>query len=150
LTDTYYAATQATPVQAPGYTLLADGYHEVTALDLPEVAAAAGCILADADDVLRYAEALFGGKLLTDEQWLKMAEWREMGDALYGLGLMRKQSYGIEFIGHSGGTLGYRAGMYWLPAEDLIIVGLSNLGESDFGSVLVAAVRHVLKADAQR
>ena len=132
LEHTYYAATEATPPQAHAYLLDQGEFQDVTRLDLPEVAGAAGCILTDAADLARFARALFTGDLLTVEQWAEMTAWKPLSQRTdYGLGLMKCTYKGHQYYGHGGETLGYRAAMFWFPQEDLLVIGFANLGYSE-------------------
>ena len=141
LDDTYYAATEQTPPQAHAYLMHEGELHDVTNLDLPQVAGAAGSILTDADDLARFATALFAGDLLTPEQWAAMTDWRAMSSRTdYGLGLMKRQYKGHMYYGHGGETLGYRAAMYWFPDDELLVLGFANLGYSEVEKALTAAI----------
>jgi D-alanyl-D-alanine carboxypeptidase len=147
LRHTYYAATEHTPPQVDGYRRDHMGLHQVTSWDRPEIAAAGGGILTNLADLQAYAQALFGGGLLTPEQWSQMTGWRKMSDTQdYGLGLSRFHEQGLDELGHGGGTLGYRAGMYYIQSEDVLVLGLANRGSSPLEDVMYAALKYLVES----
>ncbi|MHB8568750.1 MAG: serine hydrolase domain-containing protein [Metallibacterium sp.] len=60
------------------------------------------------------------------------------GKTSYGLGLLCADEQGLEVIGHGGGTSGFTSDMYFLPAQDLGVVVLTNLR---LANTFLAAVR---------
>ena len=73
----------------------------------------------------------------------------EGGQVGYGLGI---QKYvlpgGLEMIGHSGGTAGYRSGTFYFPALDLSMAFAISV-QGDPMPVILAALR-VLAPDHAR
>ena len=53
----------------------------------------------------------------------------------YMQGIFRLEDYYNEkdIIGHSGGTLGFRAMMFWIEDTDIVIVTLANVGSMHSG-----------------
>lgn len=159
LWNTVYMATQQ-PTRAlvlPHFST-PEGYRAIPELHAPTLWRGAGAIVSTAGDLLRFARALFGGELLEPESLATMQDWRalplERGPdvALYnitelgfGCGLVRyvKQD-GLEFIGHHGGIIGYRAELLHLPQHGMTVAALGNRHKSDLGRIVYAAVRHLL------
>jgi D-alanyl-D-alanine carboxypeptidase len=148
MADTYYAATEATPEQARGYIRLDGDFVDATEWDNPQAAWATGCILSTVADQLKFVTAMKevdrgGNELLGADSLAQQLDFRALGvdsDTEYGLGIARQEVEGHEVWGHSGGTLAYRAGTYWLPLEDIVVIGFSNWRHGDLESLLIAAV----------
>ncbi|HET7715544.1 MAG TPA: serine hydrolase domain-containing protein [Bauldia sp.] len=106
-----------------GYGMIGGNVVDLTFID-PSMAGAAGggALVTTTDDLATFLKALLAGRLFKDPATLEaMADFvaaeGEGGRVGYGLGL---EKYvlpgGIEMIGHSGGTAGYRSGAFYFPA----------------------------------
>ncbi len=154
LKDTFYAATE--PV--PGGTV--DSYHLIegepvnaSAIHLSAMGAAAG-IVSTTRDLARFADALFGGELLTPATLEEMLAFvpSDRPGIEGGLGVMRLQTPAGELVGHGGDGPGSTARMFRLPAADLTVALLSNTGgdaaEPVADALVVEAVRAALGPEA--
>jgi D-alanyl-D-alanine carboxypeptidase len=89
----------------------------------------AGNIISSADDLSRFAAALFGGALLEPEALAAMQTfvgtrgW-DPPDLTYGLGVMRMQLRAAQpavALGHDGALIGYRTALWYLPGSGVTI-----------------------------
>ena len=116
-----------------------DGKPALIDLDMErfgEAVAPAGAIWSTALDMAKYLLLeLNGGKDAHGEPLLStcLLESRRSGGikidgkTSYGLGLVCADEQGLQVIGHGGSTLGFSSDMYFLPANDLGVVVLTNL-----------------------
>jgi D-alanyl-D-alanine carboxypeptidase len=96
---------------------------------------AAGGMVASARDLVRWARALRDGELLgpaMHEEALTYYPPASGASArsryLQGISWSADFHEGTAAFGHSGGTLGFTAYMYWLEGTDVILVMLANVG----------------------
>ncbi|MEZ5337618.1 MAG: serine hydrolase domain-containing protein [bacterium] len=159
LADTLYMATQEVPGPlAVPHLSARDGYRAIPELHAPTLWRGAGAIVSTASDLLAYSRALFGGGLLGVQLTAAMQDWEDVelsrgpdvglyniSELAFGLGLLRYvKNDGLEFIGHHGGIVGYRAELLWLPRSRMHIVALGNRHKSDLGRIVYAVARHLL------
>lgn len=95
----------------------------------------AGGMVSSARDLVRWARAIRDGELLgpamQEEVFTYYLPRQERGRrSRYMQGISRTQDFFQEYaaFGHSGGTLGFTAYMYWLEGTDIILVMLTNVG----------------------
>jgi D-alanyl-D-alanine carboxypeptidase len=148
LDDTVYqpAATAEGPL-ARGYRFattkrssppidLSDGSDVVPFTSVVTAAAGAGGIAASAEDIARWARALYGGEALPPGALGAMLGGIERTSKLdprvpYGLGVQAVEIDGRLSYGHSGRLLGFRATMRHFPAEGITIAVLTNQSRAD-------------------
>ncbi|ENO83572.1 beta-lactamase [Thauera linaloolentis 47Lol = DSM 12138] len=85
---------------------------------------AAGALYSTAEDLLRWAQGLFGGTLLSAESLKKMTTPYKGG---YALGLEVKQVDGHEVIEHDGAIDGFDSFLSYYPAQKVVVIVLSNV-----------------------
>ena len=91
------------------------------------VAGAAGAMVSDADDLARWAMALYAGDQVVSQGLLaEMFDFRRKDE--YGLGTRTRIFNGRRAVGHGGSLRGYEDGMWYFPREGAVIVLLSNRG----------------------
>jgi D-alanyl-D-alanine carboxypeptidase len=90
------------------------------------VAWAAGAMASTATDLARWADALYGGRVVSAESLAAMLTFRERDE--YGLGTRTRTFQGHRAIGHLGGIRGYELAMWHFPDDDVTIVVLTNRG----------------------
>lgn len=93
------------------------------------VPGAAGALRSTAADLIRWTEALHGGRVLSAASYKEMTTpIRVPGkeDVNYGLGLWLKPEQGHRLIGHNGGIDGFEASLNYLPERRMTLVILSN------------------------
>jgi D-alanyl-D-alanine carboxypeptidase len=96
----------------------------------------AGGMISSAGDLVRWARAIRDGELLEtaamqEEVFTYYPPAEGTGRrSQYMQGISRSEGfYGdLAAFGHSGGTLGFTAYMYWLEDTDIIVVMLANVG----------------------
>ena len=117
--------TELIPGLAPGYTTgpRPCPYRSITQ------SFAAGGLVSSADDLVRWLQALYGGKVLKPASLARMLaplhlkNGKELG---YGLGIGFRQVLGTRLAGHAGGVPGYKSWAEVDPATRTIVVILNN------------------------
>lgn len=156
---TYYMATEDVPGElAVPHMSARNGYRPIPQMHAPTLWRGAGAMVSTAPDLLAFARALFSGSLLGPQPTAAMQDWEDVNVSLgpdvglynisemaFGRGLVRYvKNDGLEFIGHHGGIVGYRAELLWMPQQGWRIAALGNRHRSDLGRVVYSAVRHLL------
>jgi CubicO group peptidase (beta-lactamase class C family) len=158
LDRTFYQAVESPlgPV-ARGYRFVGTG-RDLPAIDLSDrsdtvpftsvvtAAGAAGSIATDAIDLARWAQALYGGDVLSAASRAAMVAdlkvtARYAPGVAYGLGVQSIVVAGHPTLGHSGRFLGARAAVRWLTDERLAIAVLTNQSRSDPNVVVKALLK---------
>lgn len=161
LDRTFYQAVEPPlgPI-ARGYRFVGTG-RDLPAIDLSDrsdtvpftsvvtAAGAAGSIATDAIDLARWAQALYGGNVLSAAMRAEMvADLRATAQyapgVAYGLGVQSVVVRGHPTLGHSGRFLGARATVRWLTDERLSIAVLTNQSRSDPNAVVRALLKLAL------
>ena len=94
-------------------------------------AGGAGAMYSTVDDLLKWNQALYGGKVLSKKSLdaalvpvvLKNGEQPAMQ---YGYGLGLSKYRGVDIIGHSGGLHGFLTQLAYYPKEKMSVVMFSN------------------------
>jgi D-alanyl-D-alanine carboxypeptidase len=91
----------------------------------PSVVWSAGSMVSTTKDLARWAKAIYGGELLSDDSMRKMFSFVDIGyeDIKYGLGVYKYQD-GI--VGHDGDFVGYSSQVVYVIDSKLTIVVLTN------------------------
>lgn len=105
--------------------------HTRSARVIPFMAAvsaadAAGAIASTASDLVTWADALYGGDLLSRRSLRKMKTILPAGT--YGLGTDVASFAGHRGLGHRGGLRGFEASMWYFAKEGVSVALLSNQG----------------------
>jgi len=143
MTNTGYdAASVILKKRASGYT--GDGanapYLDMT---LPY---AAGSLYSTVDDLLKWDEALHGGRLLSKALWEKMTT---PGLGTYGYGLNIRPVEGKTGQSHGGGINGFNTFMIRVPEARLVAIVLANQNGPAPDTIGLALARMYLGADIQ-
>jgi len=108
---------------------------------------AGGAIISNMNDLEKYARALYQGALLSRETQQKRLETEVFKGAppilQYGEGILKQG----EFYGHNGTIFGFSTEMYYLPAEDSVIVINVNrldLDDKSWSGGLFAAISRLV------
>lgn len=89
----------------------------------------AGGMISQVSDLLKLAIALRKGQLLQPASMQLMQRWTAAREDLEcGHGLFRMRLRSGYWIGHSGGVLGFSAGLWWHEETDCAICVLGNVG----------------------
>jgi D-alanyl-D-alanine carboxypeptidase len=124
---------------------------------------AAGGLVCSASDLVRWGQAVRGGKIIGAEIQKEMLANSPPKKPFrpgfsYRQAICRIENYheNKTFVGHSGGTLGFTGMMYWIEDTDIVIACLTNVGtmhsgldysppDQFFSKILVPAILRDLK-----
>lgn len=158
LRHTWYQPTEAPSADvAHGYRFVSAAKDE-PAIDLSDgspfmpftsvvtAAAGAGGIASTSADLVRWARALYAGRVLAPESVDAMLSDISVTAPYdprvpYGLGVQRLDIDGVASLGHSGRLLGFRSAVRWLPDDDIAIAVLTNQSRTDPGIFVRALLR---------
>jgi CubicO group peptidase (beta-lactamase class C family) len=128
------------PRRATGYWPGSNGIENAERPD-PRYGFSAGALYSSTEDLLRWEEGLFGGRLLTGASLRKMTTPFK-GD--YGCGLYVHRINGHLVIEHDGNNIGFNADMAYYSEEKLAVIVLANLNGTVTGEMTkaLAAVAH--------
>jgi len=118
LKNTYMAGTEAVPNRARRY--LDEGeLLDVTDISHMSWAWAAGAMASTPEDLMKWADALYGGQVLSEASLTEMkTPARPSGQgASYGLGTLILNLNGKTAYGHDGATEGGLAFFMWVPED---------------------------------
>jgi D-alanyl-D-alanine carboxypeptidase len=108
---------------------------------------AAGAICSTAEDMIRWLQALHGGKVLSPKSYAEMMTPLKLNDGTplqYSMGtIVAEDSRGLRYLGHSGGGFGFSSVVNWYPEAQLAVVVLTNSEPDEIAVVtenLAAAV----------
>ena len=121
LKDTYVGTgyPDASKNEAFSYSFISDWKQESDIhLSIP---GGAGAIISTPNDLTKFIQALFDGKIVSKES-LEQMKPRDK----YGLGINLYPIGGKTFYGHSGGMDGFRSLLLYLPEEKLSLAYTSN------------------------
>ena len=126
--DSHYGGHQLIDGRTPGYEWDGEVFTNASYLSMT-IPHAGGSLLSNVDDMVRWNEGLFGGKLLTPESLEKMTTKTVLNDGsdfgyAYGLGVGDLQ--GTRRIEHGGGINGFLSQGVYLPEEGIYAIVLSN------------------------
>ena len=126
LKDTY-AGTGKTDVskkESFSYSYAGDWkQHEEMDLSVPGGAAA---IISTPSDLVKFIQALFDGKLISQENVNQMKN---------GMGMSEQKLGGKTIYGHSGGTDGFSSTVFYLPEEKLAVAYTANAKVYSHGKI---------------
>ena len=110
--------------RAAGYEPRPDGPVNANYLDM-SVPYGAGALYSTTEDLLRWEQALFGGRVLSEASLKKMTTPARNN---YAFGLfVRKQSGIRNLIEHGGSISGFKCELAYYPDSKVTVVALSNL-----------------------
>lgn len=115
---------------------------DITLLD-PSVAWAAGAMISDLQELAVWVRILSSGSLLSEKAKNEQFKFVDTSQSYlkYGLGVAKLGN----FVGHDGGIPGYNSAMFYLPAQDaVIIVLLNNFTDANVASLLFMKIAQVV------
>jgi CubicO group peptidase (beta-lactamase class C family) len=113
------------PHRASGYRMgpnAPGGPHHAPFIHM-SIPFSAGGLYSTTEDLLRWEQALFGGKLLSPASLQRMITPFKRD---YGLGVGVRTSQGRKVIGHGGGIEGFSTELAYHPEQKLVVVVLAN------------------------
>jgi CubicO group peptidase (beta-lactamase class C family) len=109
--------------RAAGYSHSEHGIVNAGYIDM-SIPFSAGALYSTSEDLLRWEQGLFGGKLLTAASLAKMTTPFKDN---YAFGLEVRDIPGGKKISHGGGIEGFNTMMIHVPEKKLTVIALSNL-----------------------
>ncbi len=124
MTDTGIDSNAAIiPQRAQGYTPSKQGIHHSGYISMT-IPLSAGAIYSTTGDLLKWEQALYGGKLLTPASLTKMTTPFKSD---YAFGLSVRTVDGHKLITHNGGIEGFNTSLNYYPDDKLVVIVLGNL-----------------------
>jgi CubicO group peptidase (beta-lactamase class C family) len=117
--------------RASGYTPGKDGVQNAGYIDMT-IPLSAGALYSTTEDLLRWEQGLFDGKLVSPASLQKMTT-PFLDD--YACGVAVHVEKGHKLIDHGGGIEGFNTQLSYYPDEKLTIIALSNLNGAAPGSI---------------
>ncbi len=154
LYNTYFDTYESLP---GGVTRGYSGTRDYTDINM-SFAWAAGGMVSTTEDLGRFAQGLFGGRLLgpaaMDEMRRFVNVYGAWGttDLVYGDGIMQRMlritvadpaSAGLVW-GHTGALMGYRTSMWYLPQSGITVVATTNQMYSEPNELVTRAIDIIL------
>lgn len=102
----------------------------------PTIASGAGGIVSTPNDLNKFADALFNGKLVSENSLSVMQTVKDN----YGMGLFRVPFYSKQGFGHSGGIDGFHAMLIHIPEDRLSYAITSNGLNYTFNDIHIAVL----------
>lgn len=133
----------------PGYIKTSDGYQSLLEYSWyskvsPSTAWAAGGIVSSAADLMTFASALFGGRLVSNETLAIMTQPVATGDGrTWALGGAVVEVNGYKVFGMGGDTTGYHAFFAGAPGSKFIVTALVNAEEGNVISPSMTALQFI-------
>jgi CubicO group peptidase (beta-lactamase class C family) len=129
------------PRRASGYWPGSNGIENAERPD-PRIGFSAGSLYSTTEDLLRWEEGLFGGKLLSPASLRKMTTPFKSD---YACGLHVNRADGHLKIEHDGNNIGFNSDMAYFPEDRLAVIVLANLNGTVTGEMTkaLAAVAHL-------
>lgn len=124
MSDTGYDSNaRVLPRRASGYTPSADGVinADYAHMTVPQ---GAGALYSTTRDLLKWKQALFGGRILKPESLVQLTT-PGLGD--YALGVMVTEEDGHRIISHGGGIQGFSTFLAYDATDRLTVAVLGNL-----------------------
>jgi CubicO group peptidase (beta-lactamase class C family) len=119
----YDSNTAIIPQRAAGYVPGPNGPSNAGYIHM-SVPHAAGALYSTTEDLLRWQQALFGGKLLSPASLQKMTTPNK-GD--YALGVVVRSENGRRVIAHGGGIDGFNTALAYYPDSRTTVAVLANI-----------------------
>src|SRR5271157_410958 len=136
----YDSNTAIIPHRAAGYTPSPDGPQNTGFIHM-SIPFSAGALYSTTEDLLRWEQGLFGGKVLSPASLEKMTTPFQH-DYACGLGVSTVK--GHKLIDHGGGIEGFNTQLSYYPDDKLTVVVLGNLNGPAPGNIAtnMAALAH--------
>jgi CubicO group peptidase (beta-lactamase class C family) len=119
----YDSSTAINVRRATGYVRQGSEFANAPYTDMT-VPYAAGALYSTIEDLRRWEQALFGGKVLRPASLAKMITPFKNG---YAYGLSLSTTNGAKAISHSGGISGFNTSMSYYPDSQITVIALSNV-----------------------
>ena len=135
LNNTYFGKA-IDPANKEAYSyVFAENFVKDAETDM-SVPTGAGAVVSTTGDLLKFANALFGGKVVSAASLEKMMKMTNG----YGYGLFSVPFNGLTGYGHTGGIDGFTSALYHFPENKTTYVMLSNGSAFDNNRIAIAAL----------
>ena len=126
--------------RASGYAPAVNGFENAGFVNMT-VPQGAGALYSTTQDLLKWEQGLFGGKLLKAASLEKMTTPFKQN---YAFGLFVDTVGGRKMIEHNGGIQGFNTDMQYFPEDKLTVIVLANVNGSAPGDIAkkLAALAH--------
>ncbi len=135
LRNTYFGKPINTASKEANSYVFAENFVKDAETDM-SVPTGAGAVVSTTGDLLKFADALFNGKVVSAASLEKMMK---MTDG-YGYGLFTVPFNGLKGYGHTGGIDGFTSALYHFPQNKTTYVMLSNGSAFDNNRIAIAAL----------
>lgn len=118
----------------------------------PSIEYAAGGILSNAEDLVKWHQSLLAYQVIKKESLEKARTSYQLKDRKltgYGYGWYLKDYNGIRSVEHQGGLPGFQTNEVYFPEEDVLIIMLSNNGNTNIDDLSVRTSSLVLNRNFQ-
>ena len=118
------------PNRVTGYEMGPEGYENSAYLSMT-IPGAAGAIISNVDDMLKWNTALFAGEVVSQESLDEMTTPFVLNNgelSNYGFGLAVQSLRGQPMISHTGGINGFITYSAYLPESEMYVAVLGNTG----------------------
>jgi CubicO group peptidase (beta-lactamase class C family) len=139
--DSGYDSTSAIiPRRASGYVSRAGRFEHAGFIHM-SIPHGAGALYSTCEDLLKWEQGLFGGKLLQPASLQKMTSPFKND---YGFGVGIATQAGRKVVAHGGGIEGFNTQLSYYPEEKMTVVVLANINGNAPGDIAgkLAAVAH--------
>jgi hypothetical protein len=119
------------PRRASGYWPRNNGIENADHFDA-RLGFSAGSLYSTTEDLLRWENGLFGGRLLSPASLHKMITPFKSD---YGCGLYIKRNNGRLMFEHDGNNIGFNSEMAYYPDEKIAVIVLANLNGTVTGEI---------------
>lgn len=127
----YDSNTAIIPHRASGYVRGPNGFAHAGYIDM-SVPLSAGALYSTTEDLLKWEQGLFGGKLLSPASLEKMTTPFKNN---YAFGVEVETVNGHKVIQHNGGIEGFNTQLAYFPDEKLTIAVLANMNTPAPGQI---------------
>ncbi len=139
--DSGYDSNSAVIVRrASGYSREKDGFVNAGFINMT-IPHAAGALYSTTEDLLKWEQGLFGGKVLSAASLEKMTTPYKQD---YACGLFVATQSGRKVIQHGGGIEGFATQLSYYPEDKLTVIALGNIDSAASGEIAnkLAAMVH--------
>jgi len=127
--NSHYGGDKLIPRRASGYAGRSGNYANAPFLSMTQPQAA-GSLLANVDDLLRWNSALVLGDVISRASYQQMTQKARLNDGEtvdYGYGFGLRKIRGKSSVEHGGGIHGFSTSALWIPEERIYVSVLTNI-----------------------
>lgn len=124
-----FSDEQDVPQMAKGYTVADDGEYALSQKVDATIPSGGGALRGSVLDLASWANALHGGKVLSQASYDMMTAptiIRDGSSVPYGFGIIISEIRGRKAIGHGGGVFGFSTDSIFLPNDKLFVAVFTN------------------------